>query len=195
MSCEIMRRQSRKWWSFKLILRPAPKYWYSTIYIDGIFMWKKKLVCWSTSLLNLRNRNLFYCQGAAELWQEIELIWPQACFTSFWIWWEPLPLSGFSFFNLFMFLAVQDSLIGDLVTHWLSDTPFDFSFFREHCRASVDNDYYNYNDYNDYNDQTWNLSKILHSQIFRLKVLHYFTLFDCRSKCLPMPTPMQCTLG
>ena len=65
----------------------------------------------------------------------------------------------------------------------------------QHCRASVDNDYYNYNDYNDYNDQTWNLSKILHSQIFRLKVLHYFTLFDCRSKCLPMPTPMQCTLG
>ena len=41
-----------------------------------------------------------------------------------------------------LFLAVQDSSIGDLVTHSLSESVsesgFDFSDFREHCRAVVD---------------------------------------------------------
>ena len=42
-----------------------------------------------------------------------------------------------------IFLAVQDSSIGDLVTHSVSESVsescFDFSDFREHCRAVVDN--------------------------------------------------------
>ena len=37
------------------------------------------------------------------------------------------------------FLAVQDSSIGDLVTESVSESCFDFSDFREHCRAVVDN--------------------------------------------------------
>ena len=41
------------------------------------------------------------------------------------------------------FLAVQDSSIGDLVTHSVSESVsescFDFSDFREDCRAVVDN--------------------------------------------------------
>ena len=39
-------------------------------------------------------------------------------------------------FHIF-FLAVQDSSIGDSVTHKLSESSFDFSDFREHCRAVV----------------------------------------------------------
>ena len=64
-----------------------------------------------------------------------------------------------------LFLAVQDSSIGDLVSHSLTHyVTFDFSVF---CRAVVDlsdnwlevwgdnsqyNDYNDYKDYNDYND-------------------------------------------
>jgi len=37
------------------------------------------------------------------------------------------------------FLAVQDSSIGDLVTHSVSESVmFCFSDFREHCRAVID---------------------------------------------------------
>ena len=36
-----------------------------------------------------------------------------------------------------LFLAVQDSSIGDLVTHSLSESGFDFSDFSEHCRAVI----------------------------------------------------------
>ena len=38
-----------------------------------------------------------------------------------------------------VFLAVQDSSIGDLVTHSVSESVmFCFSDFREHCRAVID---------------------------------------------------------
>ena len=49
------------------------------------------------------------------------------------------------------FLAVQDSSIGDVVSQWVSDLPFDFSVFRALYNCDY-NDYNGYNDYNDYND-------------------------------------------
>ena len=60
--------------------------------------------------------------------------------------------------SLMVFLAVQDSSIGDLVNHSLThsviNSSFDFSVFRAllSCHYNDYNDYNDCNDYNDYND-------------------------------------------
>ena len=50
-----------------------------------------------------------------------------------------------------MFLAVQDSSIGNIVTHSVSESEtFDFSVLRA-LQSYWYSDYNHYNDYNDYN--------------------------------------------
>ena len=59
-------------------------------------------------------------------------------------------------FNLFIWLGQLNSWICHSLSQWVSESGFDFSHFREHCRTVVhnvtDHDYNDYDtDYNDYN--------------------------------------------
>ena len=55
-----------------------------------------------------------------------------------------------------LFLAVQDSSIGDFVSPsvrpWVSELTFDYNDFNDYSDYSDYNDYNDYDNYNDYND-------------------------------------------